>query len=147
VLSFPCYFVESTQSQKDKFETLCRVEADVSSAPLTSKLVGTGKMGYKRHYEIILLVGLTELKAQVGWVDSETVRAHPVLHITVDLIRLPHTWIQGEERRFAATFFEFLLRRLNSILEAMPWLFMTTPRRGSKGSRCMATTCCSGLLD
>jgi len=90
VLSFPCYFVESTQSQKDKFETLCRVEADLSRAPLTSKLVGTGKMAYKRYYEIILLVGLTELKAQVGWVDSETVRAHPVLHVTVDLIRPSH---------------------------------------------------------
>ena len=34
----------------------------------------TGVMGYERDYTVILLVGLTELKAQVSWIDSETVR-------------------------------------------------------------------------
>ena len=33
----------------------------------------TGVMGYERDYTVILLVGLTELKAQVSWIDSETV--------------------------------------------------------------------------
>ena len=31
-------------------------------------------MGYERKYNAILLVGLTELKAQIGWTDPETVR-------------------------------------------------------------------------
>jgi len=31
-------------------------------------------MGYERKYNAILLVGLTELKAQIGWIDPETVR-------------------------------------------------------------------------
>jgi len=31
-------------------------------------------MGYMRKYTVILLVGLTELRAQLGWIDSETVR-------------------------------------------------------------------------
>jgi len=57
--------------EKDKFETLCYVKADISAAPLTSKYTG-GKMGYRREYDVILLVGLTELKAQVCWVDSTT---------------------------------------------------------------------------
>jgi len=35
-------------------------------------------MGYKRQYTVILLVGLTELKAQVGWIDSQTVRGYLV---------------------------------------------------------------------
>ena len=56
------------------FETLCLVEANISNAPYTTSSA-TGKMGYKRDYNVILLVGLTELKAQVGWIDSTTVRA------------------------------------------------------------------------
>ena len=50
----------------------------------------SGKMGYKREYNIILLVGLTELKAQVSWIDSKTVRAHLVLHVPIYLIRLSY---------------------------------------------------------
>ena len=78
-LASPRYLVKNAQSQKDKFETLCRVTADISSAPYTSKLLEAGKTVYERCYGIILLVGLTELKAQIVWVDSETVRAHFVL--------------------------------------------------------------------
>jgi len=91
VFSFPCYLVKSAQSQKDKFETLCRVKADISSAPYTSKLTETGKMAYERKHEVILLVGLTELKAQVSWIDSKTVRVHLDLHLPIYLIRFPHT--------------------------------------------------------
>ena len=76
VFTFPWYLVEGAQSPKDKFETLCGVKADISSAPYTSKLAETGKMGYKRRCDVILLVGLTELEAQVGWIDSRTVRGH-----------------------------------------------------------------------
>ena len=36
-------------------------------------------MGYRRNYDVILLVGLTELKAQVSWVNSATVSAPRVL--------------------------------------------------------------------
>ena len=75
---FPGYFVKSTQSGKDKFEPMCHVKADISDAPYTSKLVETGKMGFMRRYDVILLVGLTELKAQVGWIDSKTVRGYLV---------------------------------------------------------------------
>ena len=96
--------MKSAQSRKDKFEKLCLVGADISSAPYTSKLGETGKMGYQRGYYIILLVGLTELKAQVSWIDSETVRGisfslHPLTHF----IRFPYAQIQGIEKRFVAT--------------------------------------------
>ena len=76
VFTFPWYLVEGAQSPKDKFKTLCSVKANISSAPYTSKLVETGKMGYERKFDVILLVGLTELKAQAGWIDSRTVRWH-----------------------------------------------------------------------
>ena len=69
---------------------LCYVNADISSAPYTSKYMTTGIMGYRRNYDIILLVGLTELKAQVSWIDSKTVRAHVIPHVSVELIRAPY---------------------------------------------------------
>jgi len=47
-------------------------------------------MGYSRDYDIILLVGLTELKAQVSWIDSQTVRVHFLLYIPIYLIRFPY---------------------------------------------------------
>jgi len=34
-----------------------------------------------RSFEVVLLVGLTELKAQVIWIDSKTVRVHAVLRV------------------------------------------------------------------
>jgi len=90
VFGFPWHIVKNAESQKDKFETLCRVKADISSAPYTSKLLETGKTVYERCYGVILLVGLTELKAQIGWIDSETVRVHFVPLVPIYLIRLPH---------------------------------------------------------
>ena len=79
VLPFPLYPVESVQSRADKFQTLCRVRADISSAPYTSnnRIGGTG---YQRRYNVILLVGLTELKAQISWEDT-AVRVHTVSYV------------------------------------------------------------------
>ena len=67
-------FSEKRSEPTDKFETLCLVEADISNAPYTTSSA-TGKKGYRRDYNMIFLVGLTELKAQVSWIDSTTVRA------------------------------------------------------------------------
>jgi len=44
--------------------------------------------GYKREFEMILLVGLTELKAQISWIDSKTVRARIILQVFVHLTQL-----------------------------------------------------------
>ena len=88
VFSFSWHLVKSTERPKEKFETLCHVKADISGAPYTSKYMTTGRMGYKRDYDIILLVGLTELKAQVSWIDSETVRAHIIPRVSVEFIRV-----------------------------------------------------------
>ena len=87
VFSFSWYLVKSAQSPKDKFETLCHVEADISRAPFISRRMTEG-MSYRREYAVILLVGLTELKAQVSWVDERTVRAHTYLRVPVHLIRI-----------------------------------------------------------
>ena len=62
--------------QKDRFETLCHVAADVTAAPSTLKIGKSGKVCYYREYNVVLLVGLTELKAQIRWTDAITVSAH-----------------------------------------------------------------------
>ena len=62
-----------THRPADKFETLCHVVANISEAPFTSKVGRLGKMCYSREYDVVLLVGLTELKAQIRWIDSKTV--------------------------------------------------------------------------
>jgi len=58
--------------ERDKFETLCNVVADISTAPYMVMPGKTGKVCYSRTYEVVLLVGLTELKAQICWIDSAT---------------------------------------------------------------------------
>ena len=86
--------MKCAQSKKDKFKRLCHIKADISGAGYTSKSMGATKTAYSRNYEIILLVGLTELKVQVSWIDSKTVRAHLVVHVArIYLIWLPHTRI------------------------------------------------------
>lgn len=65
-----------THVPTDKFETLCHVAADISAAPYKRKVGKTGKVCYSRAYDVVLLVGLTELKAQIRWIDSRTVRIH-----------------------------------------------------------------------
>jgi len=58
--------------EQNRFETLCHVAAEVSAAPFTLKLGKSGKVCYQREYDVVLLVGLTELKAQISWTDSTT---------------------------------------------------------------------------
>ena len=60
-------------NRKDRFETLCHVVADISEAPYTRKLGVSGKVCFTRRFDVVLLVGLTELKAQIRWKDSKTV--------------------------------------------------------------------------
>lgn len=36
-------------------------------------------MYYTRKFDVILLVGLTELKAQIAWIDAATVSPHGIL--------------------------------------------------------------------
>jgi len=58
--------------ERDRFETLCNVIADISAAPYTSRVGSSGEMCYYREFDVVLLVGLTELKAQIRWYDTKT---------------------------------------------------------------------------
>ena len=59
---------------KDRFETLCHVVADLSAAPYTRRAGSSGGVCYYREFDVVLLVGLTELKAEIRWYDPKTVR-------------------------------------------------------------------------
>jgi len=63
---------EWMDKERDKFETLCSIQADVSTAPYRTKRGKTGATCFAREFEVILFIGLTELKAQIGWMDSVT---------------------------------------------------------------------------
>ena len=69
-------FVSKVHNRKDRFETLCHVSADISAAPFTTKLGKSRRTCYVRKFYLVLLVGLTELKAQISWTDSTTVCIH-----------------------------------------------------------------------
>jgi hypothetical protein len=77
------------------FATLCTVEAD------TSQLINAmrprhgrgGALFYEQIFSVVLLFGLTELKAQLCWMEDVST----LLHIAL-LAHLLDLW-QGEEKR------------------------------------------------
>jgi len=66
------YAPEWMDTESDKYETLCGIRADLSTAPYQTKRGRGGTVCYVRDFEVVLLVGLTELMAQIGWIDSTT---------------------------------------------------------------------------
>ncbi|KZT00293.1 uncharacterized protein LAESUDRAFT_732387 [Laetiporus sulphureus 93-53] len=65
-----------TDSEPDMFSKLCTVTADTSSVP---KMPVLGKTGiyYKQKYRVVLSFGLTELKAQLSWIENGEERRGP----------------------------------------------------------------------
>jgi hypothetical protein len=58
-------------SDTNNFTVLCTLEADLSRAPVRTLPKATGKgVFYSVNIDIILLFGLTELKAQVAWKEN-----------------------------------------------------------------------------
>ena len=55
----------------DNYTKLCTIDADLSRVPLLpkSKTTGGGSF-YRLDYDIVLLFGMTELKAQVAWKEK-----------------------------------------------------------------------------
>ena len=55
----------------DNYTKLCTIDADLSGVPMLSlpKATGAGSF-YRVDYDIILLFGMTELKAQIAWNEN-----------------------------------------------------------------------------
>ena len=96
-------------SRVDKFETLCDIKADISTAPYETKYGKSGKVYHERRYSVILLVGFTELKAQIGWIDSGTVSSPRIpSRLPFRLIFVMHGSRErrkGQQRRFQSPSF------------------------------------------
>ncbi|KAF9783214.1 hypothetical protein BJ322DRAFT_1110093 [Thelephora terrestris] len=58
--------------EPDKFETLCQVVADISAVPPSSILGSSGAMRYHYEFDMVLFMGLPEMRAQIRWVDYST---------------------------------------------------------------------------
>ena len=55
----------------DNYTKLCTIEADLSRVPLFPRPKATGKGSFYRvDYEIVLLFGMTELKALIAWKEK-----------------------------------------------------------------------------
>ena len=55
----------------DNYTKLCTIEADLSRVPMIPRPKATGKGSFYRvDYEIVLLFGMTELKAQIAWKEK-----------------------------------------------------------------------------
>jgi len=76
---------EGHSGEADKFETLCNIWADLSTAPYKTKRKKAGPLCYTRDFDMILLVGLTELKAQISWIDSATVSSQAPFFVPATL--------------------------------------------------------------
>ena len=59
---------------------LCTIVADLSRAPILTVPKATGKGGYYYcvQYDIILLFGMTEFKAQLAWTENVSGLAYVV---------------------------------------------------------------------
>ena len=56
---------------EDNYTKLCTIEADFSGVPLLPQPTATGRgTFYRIRYDIILLFGMTELKAQIAWKEN-----------------------------------------------------------------------------
>jgi len=51
----------------ENFDTLCHVNADLSHLPKTARTNSVGQTYWTVEFDIILLVGLTEMEAQISW--------------------------------------------------------------------------------
>lgn len=59
----------------ENYTKLCTINVDLSHLPLTARPKATGPgLFYRLDYEIVLLFGLTELKAQVAWKEKQGIK-------------------------------------------------------------------------
>ena len=90
-----------SNERPDNYTKLCTIVANHSKIPMSlgARLVnGTSGICYRIRFEVILLFGLTELKAQLAWKeDGVEIRyaASYCILFTVKADRLPLTLLQG----------------------------------------------------
>jgi len=69
------------------FSTLCTVQADLSQMTRAMKPCrgARGAQFYKQEFSVVLLFGLTELKAHISWMDNNGVEKQSPAKVVYDL--------------------------------------------------------------
>ena len=73
LLSPPLFFLPADVTMDaDNYTKLCTIEVDLSHISLIPRYKGNGERGqyFRLDYDLVLLFGLTELKAQVAWKEG-----------------------------------------------------------------------------
>ena len=69
---YACALLFACASFADNYTPVCSVVADTSSIPEpeTARQSPDGLQYYRKEFDIILLFGMTELKAQLAWIED-----------------------------------------------------------------------------
>lgn len=79
LLSPPLFLPADVMVDADNYTKICTIEVDLPHISLTPRYKGKGERGqyFRLDYDLVLLFGLTELKAQVAWKDGVRVPHSP----------------------------------------------------------------------
>ncbi len=67
--------------RQEFFSTLCTVYADTSKVA-RQKIFGTDGYYYRQNFKVVLSCGLTEMKAQISWMENvRPVTSAPAVHM------------------------------------------------------------------
>lgn len=67
---------KQTHSQAAEYSTLCRVKADTTELCKSLKPQVGAAVFYEVHFEVVLALGLTELKAHLCWQENVSSRSN-----------------------------------------------------------------------
>ena len=100
--------LERHSSQAENFAELCTIQADLAAASYVRKRGKSGKMCYTRNFDVVLLVGLTELQAQIAWIDSATVSPEGNPSHSLLILILPMSGSRGRRKGSKWCFLRFV---------------------------------------
>ena len=55
------------------YTSVCQLCVDISNAPKIPEITSSGDLSYRMEVSVILLFGLTELQAQVAWIENVSI--------------------------------------------------------------------------
>lgn len=76
--------LSDAQSDSDAFSTLCTIHADTSKV-VKQKHLGSNGIYYTQIFDIVLSCGLTEMKAQISWMENVRFAIRATDLILIDL--------------------------------------------------------------
>lgn len=85
----------------DLFSTLCTVTADTSAVTRVKQL-GTNGVYYTQDFKVVLMCGLTEMKAHISWIQDVSIFLWSTGHIH---LQRSHTYLISTGHRETVSYF------------------------------------------